>query len=77
MDAEHTITNVPQLTARIRQALRSNVKQLQFRYSAGTQLREDLRKAVAGLNEPAGYSASFEPYGTDGSMLVTLELKKG
>ncbi|MFD1956480.1 transglutaminase domain-containing protein [Paenibacillus thailandensis] len=77
LEPEYTVNGVRQLTARLEQALQAKAGALQFRYEQGERLAEDLKAAVNGLSRPAGYKATYEPYGTDGSVLVTLELTAG
>lgn len=74
LEADYTVSGAKELAAKLQQAVQEKQTTLQFRYTQGDTFAADLKTAFAGLNKPLGYSAQYEPYGNDGSMLVTLEI---
>lgn len=74
LEPDNTIESVTALAALIRTEVKRNTSTLQFRYTNGQKLSADLKAAFEAVNVPLGYSASYEPYANDGSMLVHIEL---
>ncbi|MFF2484648.1 transglutaminase domain-containing protein [Paenibacillus sp. NPDC058071] len=75
LEDKHTVRDGEKLFRLLRTELSKQTPELQFRYLKGEKLADDLQKAVEKTGIPAGYSASYEPYASDGSVLVTLKLK--
>ncbi|MFC4776163.1 transglutaminase domain-containing protein [Paenibacillus sp. GCM10023252] len=76
-EAAHTIRDAGQLRAKVQKAVASGADSMQFRYLNGEGLEADLREAVERASaEPvalSSYNAQYEPFGNDGSVLVTLQ----
>lgn len=75
LEPEHTLDGEHALREAIRAAVRERARQLEFRYTDESGFPEALKAAFAGLNASVGYRASYEPYGTDGSLLVQLHIE--
>ncbi|WP_042165883.1 transglutaminase domain-containing protein [Paenibacillus gorillae] len=74
LEADRTIADLKALSQTVSKQLASKNTKFQFRYVPGDRLSEDLKAAFLDAGIPVGYSASYEPYGNDGSMLVSVEV---
>ncbi|GGG63102.1 transglutaminase domain-containing protein [Paenibacillus radicis (ex Gao et al. 2016)] len=74
LEAERTIADRKALSQTVLKQLAAKSVKFQFRYLPGERLSEDLKAAFLAASIPVGYSASYEPYGNDGSMLVSVEV---
>ncbi|MFX3632219.1 MAG: transglutaminase domain-containing protein [Candidatus Pristimantibacillus sp.] len=74
LEPDNTINNATELAALLRKEVKRNTSTMQFRYTNGQQLSADLKAAFEAVNVPLGYSANYEPYTNDGSMLVRIEV---
>ncbi|MBH5319108.1 transglutaminase [Paenibacillus sp. GSMTC-2017] len=74
MDSENTITNEKLLRESIQSAVHSRSTLLQFRYTNGTGFPDALKSAFEGIGVAVGYRASYEPFGSDDSLIVNIHL---
>lgn len=74
LDQGNTIANSDELADMIRTNILEQEESIQFRYLNGKELPADLKEAFEKAGIPIGYSASYEPYSNDGSMLVRIQL---
>ncbi len=75
LEQENTVTSAEQLRAIVHSALDTRTASLEFRYEDGERFPEALKAAFEQVNIAAGYRASYEPYGKDGSLLVRIKLE--
>ncbi|ALS29773.1 transglutaminase [Paenibacillus sp. 32O-W] len=69
---EHTASSAAELRDRIAAAMREGGESLRIRYADGGAATRDLKAAFAGLDGYRSYRAKFEPYRSDGSVLVDI-----
>lgn len=74
-EPENTIASLVELEQEIREAVMEERTSMEFRYLDGSQLETDLGKAFKAAHVAVRYSARYEPYGSDGSMLVQIQLE--
>lgn len=74
LEEQHTIADSAQLRQAIHSAVRSRTSHLQFRYAKGSVFPEELKTAFEGVVVSVGYRASYEPFGSDDSLLVNIHL---
>ncbi|GLX66042.1 transglutaminase domain-containing protein [Paenibacillus glycanilyticus] len=73
-EPEHTVSSLVELEQDIREAVMNQQTSMHFRYLNGSTLAADLQKAFKVAHVSIRYSARYEPYGNDGSMLVQVQL---
>ncbi|MUT67759.1 transglutaminase domain-containing protein [Paenibacillus sp. NEAU-GSW1] len=74
LEADRTVADKRELAQFVRKQLSQKSGEFGFRYEGGDSLAEDLKEAFTAAGVAVGYSATYEPYGTDGSILVKVEL---
>jgi hypothetical protein len=75
LEAANTIATAEQLRTIVQSALDTRAASLEFRYTDGERFPEALKAAFQKVSIAAGYRASYEPYGKDGSLLVRIKLE--
>ncbi|MCM3629420.1 transglutaminase [Paenibacillus glycanilyticus] len=73
-EPEHTVASLVELEQDIREAVMEEQTSMHFRYLHGAQLETDLSTAFKQSHVSVRYSARYEPYGNDGSMIVQVQL---
>jgi Uncharacterized protein involved in cytokinesis, contains TGc (transglutaminase/protease-like) domain len=73
-EPEHTVASLVELEQDIREAVMEQQTSMHFRYLHGSQLATDLPTAFKQAHVSVRYSARYELYGNDGSMLVQVQL---
>ncbi|SFE11615.1 Transglutaminase-like superfamily protein [Paenibacillus catalpae] len=73
-EPEHTVASLVELEQDIREAVMEEQTSMHFRYLHGSELATDLPTAFKQAHVSVRYSAHYEPYGNDGSMLVQVQL---
>ncbi|MGO4107600.1 transglutaminase domain-containing protein [Paenibacillus sp. YAF4_2] len=73
-EPEHTVASLVELEQDIREAVMEQQTGMHFRYLHGSQLAADLTAAFKAAHVSVRYSARYEPYSNDGSMLVQVQL---
>ncbi|WP_168123623.1 transglutaminase domain-containing protein [Paenibacillus sp. HB172176] len=74
LDSENTVTGAAQLKELIHSAVKSRESSVAFRYATKDGFAEALKAAFQGVGVSVGYRAGYEPYSTDQSLLVSIEL---
>lgn len=74
LDEENTVSNEELLRDAIHSAVRARTSHLQFRYTNGTEFPSVLKTAFEGIGVAVGYRASYEPFGSDDSLIVNIHL---
>ncbi|NIK70330.1 transglutaminase domain-containing protein [Paenibacillus sp. BK720] len=73
-EPDNTVASLVELEQEIREAVMEQQTGMKFRYLNGSQLATDLSTAFKVAHVAVRYSARYEPYGNDGSMLVQVQL---
>lgn len=73
-DEEYTLTSKEQLQSVIRNATKQREQQLEFRYTDGEHLLDELSKAFKSVNLALSYQVSYSEWSADGDVLVTIQI---
>ncbi|HIW32784.1 MAG TPA: hypothetical protein IAA29_08350 [Candidatus Paenibacillus intestinavium] len=74
-DSSNTIESYEQMKAMVKSAVGAGETELQFRYTGGEQLVDDINKAFKSLNKSLSYQTSYQEWNKAGDYLVTITIE--